>query len=135
MGRAWRIEFEGALYHILSRGNERKGIFYDDKDRYMFLKAIGEMPERFGIDIFAYVLMENPAISLYSETFILLLAYHYYLHHSILLDIATGSALSPTEEGQSLIIDDKTLPQNYQMRAFLSPCRQWNKRPWINNCL
>ncbi len=128
MGRAWRIEFEGALYHILSRGNERKGIFYDDKDRYMFLKAIGEMPERFGIDIFAYVLMENPAISLYSETFILLLAYHYYLHHSILLDIATGSALSPTEEGQSLIIDDKTLPQNYQMRAFLSPCRQWNKR-------
>ncbi len=47
MGRAWRIEFEGALYHILSRGNERKGIFYDDKDRYMFLKAIGEMSELF----------------------------------------------------------------------------------------
>jgi hypothetical protein len=47
MGRAWRIEFEGALYHILSRGNERKDIFYDAKDRYMFLKAIGEMSELF----------------------------------------------------------------------------------------
>ena len=59
MGRAWRIEFEGASYHILSRGNEQKDIFYDDKDRYLFLEAIGEMSERFEIDIFAYVLLGN----------------------------------------------------------------------------
>lgn len=59
MGRAWRIEFEGALYHILSRGNEQKDIFYDDQDRKLFLKTIGEMSERFEIDVFAYVLMGN----------------------------------------------------------------------------
>jgi REP element-mobilizing transposase RayT len=59
MGRAWRIEFEGALYHILSRGNERKDIFYDDQDRLLFLKTIGEMSERFEIDVYAYVLMGN----------------------------------------------------------------------------
>ncbi|MDH3358581.1 MAG: transposase [Desulfobacteraceae bacterium] len=59
MGRAWRIEFEGALYHILSRGNEQKDIFYDDQDRQLFLKTIGEMSERFEIDVFAYVLMGN----------------------------------------------------------------------------
>jgi hypothetical protein len=47
MGRAWRIEYEGAYYHILSRGNERKDIFLDDKDRHMFLDTIGEMSERF----------------------------------------------------------------------------------------
>ncbi len=59
MGRAWRIEYEGALYHILSRGNEQKDIFYDDPDRVVFLKTIGEMSERFEIDVFAYVLMGN----------------------------------------------------------------------------
>jgi REP element-mobilizing transposase RayT len=59
MGRAWRIEYEGALYHILSRGNEQKDIFYDDQDRLLFLKTIGEMYERFEIDVFAYMLMGN----------------------------------------------------------------------------
>jgi len=33
MARPWRIEFEGALYHILSRGNQRQDIFLDDKVR------------------------------------------------------------------------------------------------------
>jgi hypothetical protein len=30
MGRAWRIEYEGALYRMLSRGNEQKDIFYSE---------------------------------------------------------------------------------------------------------
>jgi len=59
MGRAWRIEFEGALYHVMSRGNEGNDIFIEDKDREVFLKALGEICERFEIDIFAYVLMDN----------------------------------------------------------------------------
>jgi REP element-mobilizing transposase RayT len=59
MGRAWRIEYEGALYHVLSRGNEQKAIYYDDQDRSSFLEALGEMSERFEIDVFAYVLMGN----------------------------------------------------------------------------
>ena len=59
MGRAWRIEFEGALYHVMSRGNEGKPIFIDDSDRQGFLKALGDISDRFEIDIFAYVLMDN----------------------------------------------------------------------------
>jgi len=59
MGRAWRIEFEGGLYHVLSRGNEQKNIFYDDRDRLLFLDTIGEMADGHDIDIFAYVLMDN----------------------------------------------------------------------------
>ena len=51
MGRAWRIEYEGALYHLMSRGN--------DADRNLFLETISEMSERFKVDIFAYVLMSN----------------------------------------------------------------------------
>ena len=59
MARAWRIEFESALYHVLSRGNGRKDIFYNDQDRYLFLKTLGEMSERFEVDVFAYALMGN----------------------------------------------------------------------------
>ena len=59
MSRPWRIEYEGALYHLLSRGNERSDIFMSDKDRSSFLDAVGEMSERFAIDVFAYVLMDN----------------------------------------------------------------------------
>jgi REP element-mobilizing transposase RayT len=59
MARPWRIEFEGALYHILSRGNEQQDIFRDNEDRASFMKGMREMSERFDIDIFAYVLMNN----------------------------------------------------------------------------
>jgi putative transposase len=59
MGRAWRIEFEGALYHVLSRGNDRRNIVVDTKDRNLFLDTAGEMSQRFEVDICAYVLMDN----------------------------------------------------------------------------
>ena len=36
MSRPWGIEFRGALYHILSRGNEQRDVFLDDKDRNDF---------------------------------------------------------------------------------------------------
>jgi REP element-mobilizing transposase RayT len=59
MARAWRIEYEGALYHVLSRGNEKQDIVINDDDRKLFLDTAGEMGERFEIDLFAYVLMDN----------------------------------------------------------------------------
>lgn len=59
MARPWRIEYEGAFYHLLSRGNEKRDIFIDDDDRHMFLDTLGEMAERFEMDIFAYALMDN----------------------------------------------------------------------------
>jgi REP element-mobilizing transposase RayT len=59
MARAWRIEFEGALYHVLSRGNERRDIFFGDDDRRRFLDTLGDMAQRFEVDVFVYVLMGN----------------------------------------------------------------------------
>ena len=51
MIRPWRIEYEGALYHLLSRGNERSDIYIDEKDRSSFLDADAEMSERFGTGV------------------------------------------------------------------------------------
>ncbi len=59
MGRAWRIEYEGALYHLMSRGNDGQRIYLNYTDRNLFLETISEMSERFKVDIFAYVLMPN----------------------------------------------------------------------------
>ncbi len=41
MARQWRIEFEGAYYHVLSRGNDRRDIFSDNDDRILFLETLG----------------------------------------------------------------------------------------------
>jgi len=59
MSRPWRIEYEGALYHLLSRGKQHGDIFVNEKDRRSFLDTVGEMSERFDIDVFAYVFMDN----------------------------------------------------------------------------
>ena len=59
MARPWRIEYKGALYHVFSRGNKQQDIFVTDDDRYVFLDTLGQMSERFDIDIFAYVLMDS----------------------------------------------------------------------------
>jgi len=59
MNRSGRIEYEGALYHLLSRGYERSDIFLNDAERTGFLDTVGEMSERFDIDIFTYFLTDN----------------------------------------------------------------------------
>jgi putative transposase len=59
MARPLRIEFPGALYHVTSRGNERRSIFRSDHDRRTFLTLLGQAAKRFRWSITAYVLMTN----------------------------------------------------------------------------
>jgi REP element-mobilizing transposase RayT len=59
MARPLRLEFEGAVYHITSRGNARHDIVADDEDRRMFLKLLGHVVDRYGWRCHAYCLMDN----------------------------------------------------------------------------
>jgi putative transposase len=59
MGRPLRIEYPGALYHVTSRGNERRNIFLDDADRRKLLGILDDYHDRYGILIHCYVLMGN----------------------------------------------------------------------------
>ncbi len=59
MGRQLRILFPGAVYHVTSRGNERKNIFRDDIDRKKLLKIVGEAKDKYNYRVFAYVLMSK----------------------------------------------------------------------------
>jgi putative transposase len=59
MARPLRVEFPGAGYHVMARGNERKAVYRDDQDRRRFLEALAEMVDRFGVRLHAYCLMPN----------------------------------------------------------------------------
>jgi putative transposase len=59
MARPLRIDQEDTFYHVLNRGNERRAIFRDEHDYEGFLDRLGRCSQRFGLDVFAYVLMGN----------------------------------------------------------------------------
>ena len=59
MARKLRLEYEGALYHIMSRGNQRADIFRTDADRELFLKTLGQACEKTDWQIHAWCLMST----------------------------------------------------------------------------
>ena len=59
MPRKIRIQYEGALYHVLNRGDRREDIFLDDVDRQDFLKTLAEACQKTGWQVHAYCLMRN----------------------------------------------------------------------------
>jgi len=59
MARPLRIEYEGALYHVTSRGNEGRRIFFSKPDYYKFLDYLKLAQEKFHYLLHAYVLMTN----------------------------------------------------------------------------
>lgn len=59
MSRPLRIEFDGAVYHITSRGDRRENIFEDDEDRLMLLEVLGDGLARFDASVLAWCLMSN----------------------------------------------------------------------------
>ena len=59
MARPLRIEYEGAVYHVTSRGNERSDIYKSDRDRERFLGYLETAHKRFNIIIHAYCLLSN----------------------------------------------------------------------------
>lgn len=61
MARQVRIEFPGAFYHVMARGNRLEPIFISPagQDQELFLKTLGEACERTGFRVWAWVLMGN----------------------------------------------------------------------------
>ncbi len=57
--RPLRIEYEGALYHVTARGNEKRKIYFTKTDYEKFLQYIAEAEKRYGLLLHCYVLMTN----------------------------------------------------------------------------
>ncbi len=59
MSRPLRLEYPGAVWHVTSRGNDRREVFRDDADRERFLSILGRTVELFRWKLHAYVLMRD----------------------------------------------------------------------------
>lgn len=59
MGRLPRIYFEGAIYHITVRGNNKEEVFSDVIDKRKYFKIAGECQNKYSFVVYAYVLIPN----------------------------------------------------------------------------
>jgi REP element-mobilizing transposase RayT len=59
MPRKRRVEYPGAIYHVMSRANGKGNIFETDVDRQDFIKTLAAACAKTGFEIHAYCLMRN----------------------------------------------------------------------------
>jgi REP element-mobilizing transposase RayT len=59
MARPLRVEYPGAFYHVINRGNAGENLFKSKRDREKFLEYIEIASERFSIMVHTYCLMNN----------------------------------------------------------------------------
>ena len=59
MARKTRIEFPGAFYHVLARGNNKQKIFKDEQDYKIYILDLKRYHERYKFILYAYALMPN----------------------------------------------------------------------------
>lgn len=60
MARPLRIEFEGAVYHVTARVNERKDIFFSQTDYDKFLQYLTEAKKKFNFNVYIWRLSLFP---------------------------------------------------------------------------
>ncbi len=158
MARPLRLDHAGAVWHVTSRGNERREIFRDDEDRERFLTTLGRVVQTFRWRVHAYVLMGNhyhllvetpePTLSrgmrhlngVYTQGFnrrhgrvghLLQGRFKAILVEKVshLLELARYVVLNPVRAGMT-----KTAGQwrwsNYRATAGLGPAPAWLERDW-----
>ena len=59
MPRQLRVQYPGAIYHVMNRGDRREAIFNDDKDHRLFLETLSQACEKTGWQVHAWCLMDN----------------------------------------------------------------------------
>ncbi len=59
MARPLRLSFAGGVYHVTARGNERKALVRDDRDRARFVETLAQMVAEYRVGCHAGVLMTN----------------------------------------------------------------------------
>ena len=59
MARKLRVQYPGAVYHVINRGDRREDIFQDDHDRTRFLETVAEACAKTDWQVHAYCLMRN----------------------------------------------------------------------------
>ena len=114
MARPLRLEFDGAIYHVMARGNERSAIFRLNSDRLRFLEKLGESAETFQVRVYAYTLMlnhwhgliETPRgnISAFMQQFNTSYTVYYNTKHHRVGHLYSGRYKAPLVEGDNYLL-------------------------------
>jgi putative transposase len=135
MARPLRIQYPGAAYHVMCRGDDRKPIFLDDNDRYQFLRVLSQSIKTYSVVLYCYVLMENhfhffletPLGNLSEFIRHLLITYtsRYNLQHKRSGHLFQGRY-------KSILIDKDTYAVMLTRYIHLNPVQteKWRKRPF-----
>ncbi|NOY53815.1 MAG: transposase [Deltaproteobacteria bacterium] len=59
MARKPRVQYQGAFYHVIARGNQRQKVFLDDEDYQQYRNRLITYQKRYCCTFYAYVLMSN----------------------------------------------------------------------------
>ena len=59
MARKLRVQYPGAIYHVMNRGDRREAIFEDDHDRQRFMETLNDACQKAAWQIHAFCLMPN----------------------------------------------------------------------------
>jgi len=114
MARPLRLAFEGAIYHVMARGNERGAIFRLNTDRLRFIDKLGESAESFQVRIYAYALMlnhwhgliETPRgnLSAFMQQFNTSYTVYYNTRHQRVGHLYSGRYKSPLVKGDEYLL-------------------------------
>jgi hypothetical protein len=85
MARPLRIEYAGAVYHVMARGDHGQAVYVDDLDRRLWLRTLADAVGKTGWRVHAYVLMDNH--------------YHMLLAHGLVVLGLDARRLSETPKG------------------------------------
>lgn len=59
MARKPRVHYEGAIYHVIARGNNRERIFETEEEKSKYLEILTDYKKRYDFQLYAYVIMDN----------------------------------------------------------------------------
>ena len=61
MARKPRVHYEGALYHVITRGNNKEKVLREESEKEEYLKIIKKYKDRYGFKLYSYCIMDNHA--------------------------------------------------------------------------
>lgn len=126
MARPLRIQYPGAFYHVMCRGNKGAAIFIDDDDRRRFLSLLDESLETYEVTLYVYVLMHNhfhmilqtprPNLSAFMRRFNICYTGWFNYHHGTYGHLYQGRY-------KSLLVDADTYLLTLSRYVHLNPAR------------
>jgi len=134
MARPLRIEYEGACYHVMNRGNGRQRVFHGDDDYGLFLDKLARSVETFRVSVRAWCLMPNhfhlylatPAANLsrFMQSFLTAFTVSHHRRHRSSGHLFGGRF-------KAVLVEDEAYGQEVGRYIQLNPVRvsRWRRAP------